>query len=295
MINPWQGIYPALLTPFDAEGNVNLRSLRALVRLNLSKGVQGFYVCGSTAEAFLLSDGQRRLILETVVEEAAGAARVIAHVGCISQRQAEDLARHARQAGADAVSAVPPFYYPFTAEDIRRYYSALADASSLPVLVYNIPGYTGVKLTVDDLRPLLEDARFLGVKHTSVDLYMLERLKGIRPDLTVYNGLDEMFLAGLSMGADGGIGSTYNFMAEKFLRMRALFEQGRMADALAIQRQVNNIVSALLSLGLMPAEKAALDLMGIPMGGCAKPFPELTAERRGELRRVLAENGCEGL
>ena len=294
-MDSFKGIYPALLTPFDAEGNVNHESLRRLVRLNMDKGVDGFYVCGSTAEVFMLTLVQRKEILETVVAEAGGRCRIIAHVGCLNQEQAVELAKHAKGAGADAVSSVPPFYYQFSIEDIRRYYLALADATSLPVVVYNIPAYSGVKLTVDDLLPLIKDERFLGVKHTSLDFFMLERMKTARPDLVVFNGLDEVFLAGISMGADGGIGSTYNFMAEKFIRMAACYREGRMSEALLVQKQVNAIVSAMLKMGLMAAEKEALNLMGIPMGRCVKPFPELQDEQRCALRDVLIENGCVGI
>lgn len=288
----FQGIYPALMTPFDAAGNVDRAALRRLVRLNMEKGVDGFYVCGSTAEVFLLTDAQRKEILETVMGEVNRALPVIAHVGCIAQAQAEGLARHAARLGVDAVSSVPPFYYPFTAEEIRRYYLALADAAAKPVLIYNIPGYSGVRLTVEELRPLLEDGRFLGVKHTSSDFFMLERMRRIRPDLVVLNGLDEMFLAGLSMGADGGVGSTYNFMAEKFVAMYRLFRQGRLGAALQIQEQVNAVVQTLLSLGLMAAEKEALCMMGLCERTCMRPFGELGDAQRAILRRTLSENGC---
>ena len=288
----FHGIYPALMTPFDAAGEVDRTALRNLVRVNMDKGVDGFYVCGSTAEVFLLTEAQRMQILETVLDEVNGALPVVAHVGAIGQEQAERLARHAAGAGADAVSSVPPFYYPFSAQEIRRYYSALADAAQRPVLIYNIPGYSGVKMSVEDLRPLLEDARFLGVKHTSSDFFMLERMKRVRPDMVIYNGLDEMFLAGLSMGADGGIGSTYNFMAEKFVAMYRLFQEGRMAEALQIQRQVNDVVQTLLSLGLMAAEKEALHLLGLCGPACKGPFGALDDAQRAILKRTLQENGC---
>lgn len=292
MMTEFKGIYPALMTPFDAGGNVDRAALRRLVRMNMKKGVNGFYVCGSTAEVFLLTGAQRMEILETVMAEVNHALPVIAHVGCISQAQAEELARHAARLGVDAVSSVPPFYYPFTAEEIRRYYLTLADAAKRPVLIYNIPGYSGVRLTVEDLRPLLEDGRFLGVKHTSSDFFMLERMRRIRSDLVVMNGLDEMFLAGLSMGADGGIGSTYNFMAEKFVAMYRLFQAGRMREALKIQGQVNAVVETLLSLGLMAAEKEALCLMGICSSACMRPFGGLSDGQRSILKKALSDNEC---
>lgn len=289
----FEGIFPALLTPFEKDNSISHHTLRDLVRMNLEKGVSGFYVDGSTAETFLLTLDERKAILETVADEVAGRATLIVHIGCISQDQAIDLARHAKNNGADAMSSIPPFYYGFGWDEIKRYYQSLVDAVDLPMLVYNYPGNSGVKFTLENIRELLADPRFFGVKHTSSDYYMLERIKGIRPDTIIYNGFDEMFLSGIAMGASGGIGSTYNFMAEKFVRMLHLVRQGMLQQARLIQTQVNNILEVLFQIGIMPAEKAALELMGIPMGNCRKPFREITQEERTRLRNVLKENGCE--
>lgn len=289
----FRGIFPALLTPFTASGEINHNALRALVRLNLSKGVTGFYVGGSTAEAFLLSADERKAILETVADEAAGRATLIAHIGCIGLNHALDLARHAKANGADAMSSIPPFYYGFSWEEIRAYYFDLVDAVDLPMLVYNFPANSGVKLTVENVSVFLNDPRFLGVKHTSSDYFMLERFKSIRDNVIVYNGFDEMFVAGVASGADGGIGSTYNFMAEKFVQIMTLVEEGKLEEARAIQRQANNIIAELIRVGVMPGEKAALQMMGIDMGDCRKPFRALSEADRKALGTVLRANGCE--
>jgi len=288
----FQGIFPALLTPFDKNGKVYYPALEKLVEMNLEKGVDGFYVCGSTAEAFLLEDEVRKEILEHVIEYNAGRGTIIAHIGTISQERAVELARHAEKAGADAVSSIPPFYYGFSFECIQNYYFAIADAVSIPVIIYNFPANSGVKLTTENVRVFLNDPRFLGVKHTSNDFFMLQQMKGIRDDVVIYNGYDEMFLSGIAAGADGGIGSTYNFMAEKFIAIRKHMLAGELVKAQAIQKQANNIIEELIRLNVMPAEKAALEMMGIEMGDCLKPFPSLTAGQKEELRKVLVENGC---
>ncbi len=287
----FHGIYPALLTPFTHEGKVNESALTQLVEMNLKKEVDGFYVCGSTGEAFMLEDEMRRHILEHVIDVNAGRAKIIAHIGTISQDRAVRLARHAEQAGADAVSSIPPFYYGFDFESIRQYYFAIADAVNIPVLIYNFPANTGVKLTLDNVSVFLKDPRFLGIKHTSSDFYMLEQMKAIREDVVIFNGYDEMFLSGLAAGADGGIGSTYNFMAEKFKKIEILFRQGEIKKAQEIQHQANNIIRALIQVGVMPGEKAILEKMGIPMGPCLKPFRALTDEEKGMLFQVAEKNG----
>ena len=235
MQESFKGIFPALVTPFDSGDRVSHEALAALVEYNLKKGVQGFYVDGSTAEAFLLSHEERKEILRTVSQAAAGRCTLIAHVGAVSVREAAELARYAEKLGYDAVSSVAPFYYKFSFEEVRSYYFALADAVSVPVLLYNIPAYSGVNLTVDNISEFLRDSRFIGVKHTSTDYFALRQYKTAFPDKVIYNGYDETFLAGLVMGADGAIGSTFNFMAEKFLEIRRLFLANDTLAAVRLQ------------------------------------------------------------
>ena len=288
MNTKFHGVFPALLTPFCADGSVNYKMLRELVRFNLDKGVSGFYVCGSTGEAFLLSQDERKNILETVLEEAGGKAAVIAHVGQIGEGFALDLAKHAKSAGADAISSVPPFYYGFSFDEIRKYYFDLAGAG-LPVIIYNF-SVGGAKLTTENVKEFLSDKRFIGVKHTSSDFYMLERLKAFRPNAVVFNGYDEMFLSGLIAGADGGIGSTYNFMAEKFIAIEKMFRQGDIAGAQAEQKRVNNIIEVLLKVGVIPGAKTICKALGLDPGVCRKPFAALSDEDEAWLLKVYREN-----
>ena len=288
----FKGIYPALLTPFDSEYRINEKALRQLVKMNLDKGVQGFYVCGSTAEAFMLSVEDRKKILEIVADENAGKAKIIAHIGTISQLQAIDLARHAQANGADMVSSICPFYYGFPFKDLKAFYYALADSVDLPVLVYYFPANSGVKFTLDMVEEFLCDERFAGVKFTNNDFFMLQQIKAHYPKSVVFNGYDEMFLCGISMGADGGVGSTYNFMAEKYLGIMDAFKNGNIAKAQKLQFEANAILVKLVKYGIMPAEKAILEMMGIPMGNCLKPFAEVSEEARKDLRETLLANGC---
>ena len=289
-MNPvFHGVFPALLTPFDASGAVNYNALRELVQWNLGKGVNGFYVCGSTSEAFLLTGDERKKIVETVCAEAAGKAAVIAHVGCIGQDMAVDLARHAKEAGADAVSSVPPFYYGFSFEEIKSYYFALADVG-LPVFIYNFTAAGGARLTTAQFMEFLSDPRFLGVKHTSSDFFLLERLKAFRPDAVIFNGYDEMFLSGLAAGADGGIGSTYNFMAEKYIAIEKAFRNGDLTAAQAEQKKANAIIAALLDCGVMPGCKALCRHLGLDLGDCRKPFRTLTEDQTRRLIAVYEDN-----
>lgn len=283
MNNKFQGIFPALLTPFDKNDNVNEAVLKQITRYNLDKGVNGFYVGGSTAEAFLLSFEERLQIMKTVAEEAKGATTLIAHIGCISTKQAITLAKEAKELGYDAISSVAPFYYKFSFPEIKKYYYDIVDAVELPMFIYNFPAFSGVNLTVDNIAEFLTDDRFLGVKHTSSDYFALEQFKAAFPEKIVYNGYDETFLAGLAMGADGAIGSTFNLMAEKFLQIRALYADNKTEEARAVQKEANAVIRALCKVGVMQGEKAVMDALGFDMGPARAPFAPLSQEQKKEL------------
>ena len=275
----YNGIFTALLTPFDKQNRVNEKELEKLVKLNLDMGVTGFYVGGSTAEAFLLTTDERKRIMD-VVKSAARDATLIAHIGSINELEATKLAIHANKTGYDAVSSVAPFYYKFTFEEIKNYYYRLADAAQLPMLVYHFPAFSGVNMGVNEIGQFLQDDRFLGIKYTSNDFFTMEQCKTSFPKKIVYNGYDEMFLAGLSMGADGGIGSTYNFMADKFVKIKTLFEAGEIDKAREFQKEANKIITVLCNIGVMQAEKEVLTQLGFDFGVCRHPFGEPTTEQK---------------
>ena len=274
-----KGIFTALLTPFDKNDNVNEKELEKLVRHNVNMGASGFYVGGSTAEAFFLSTEERKLIMD-VVKDTAPEKTLIAHIGSLREKEAHELSAHANKLGYKAISSVAPFYFKFTFEEIKGYYIRLAENSDIPMLVYHFPGFSGVNMGMGEISQFLSDDRFMGIKYTSNDFFTMEQCKSRFPDKVVYNGYDEMFLCGLSMGADGGIGSTYNFMADKFVRIQKLFDAGRISEAQEIQKQANRIISILCKIGVMPAEKEVLCQLGLDFGKCRPPFSSPNEEAR---------------
>lgn len=285
-MNKFKGLFTAQLTPFDANGKINEKALEQLIKNNIKMGIKGFYVGGTTAEAFLMSAQERKYLLE-LVKSMAEDRTIIAHIGSLNEAEAIDLAQHAEKTGADAISSVAPFYYKFTFNEIKNYYNRIADSVSVPMLVYNFPMNTGVTMTMNELDQFFTEDKFFGLKHTSSDFFTMEQVKAKYPDKIALNGFDEMFLAGLSMGADGGIGSTYNFMADKFVRIKELFEQNRIAEAQEIQHTVNKIVAVLFRLGLMPAQKEVLNQMGLNFGVCRHPFGELDEQGKETIRKEI--------
>ncbi|VDZ90845.1 N-acetylneuraminate lyase [Lelliottia amnigena] len=156
MAKQLRGVMAALLTPFNNQQALDKESLRRLVQFNIQQGIDGLYVGGSTGEAFVQSLSEREQVLEIVAEEAKGKITLIAHVGCVSTAESQQLAASASRFGFDAVSAVTPFYYPFSFEEHCDHYRAIIDSSNgLPMVVYNIPALSGVKLTLDQINTLV--------------------------------------------------------------------------------------------------------------------------------------------
>lgn len=286
------GIFTALLTPFNDDYTINEASLKKLVEFNLEKGVNGFYVGGSTGEGMVMSPEERKEVFRIVKEAAGDRVPMIAHCGAISTDSAIDMAKTAEALGYTAVSAVAPFYYSFPYPAIRKYYDDIVSSVSIPMVVYNFPGGNGFTFTADYASEMFEDERFIGIKHTSADLFALQQFKQkIKRPVKLFNGFDEMCLGGLSMGADGAIGSTYNFMADRFLKIYDEFHNGSIEKAQKIQNGANEIIAEMIKYGVFQCEKAVLTHMGIDMGPCRRPFLPISKEGFEAMKKVA--NDCK--
>lgn len=283
-----EGIYAALITPMTATGDVNYAVLRQVTRWELTRGVEGLYVCGSSGEGLLLSLDERKAILETVLAEVGGAAPVIAHIGTIRTDDVIALAHHAARVGASAVSMIPPYYYRFGQEEILSYYEDVLRAVDLPVIIYNIPAFTGITFTSSNSGRLLAHPRLAGVKHTSHNMYDLERMRVAYPDKVYFNGYDEVFLSGLAAGATSAIGTTINLFPDWFREIRDRYLAGAMKTAADVQHRVNATVELFLEVGIFNAVKYVFTLWGMDCGACRRPFLPLTDEQKQRIAAFLA-------
>lgn len=291
MVSHLRGVMPALLTPFDAQQNIDRASLRRLVRFNIEQGVDGVYVGGSTGEAFVQSLSEREEVLEIVAEEAKGKITLIAHVGCVSTAESQQLAVAAKRYGFDAVSAVTPFYYSFSFEEHCDHYRAIIDsADGIPMVVYNVPALSGVKLTLEQINQLVTLPGVGALKQTSGDLYQMEQIRRAHPELVLYNGYDEIFASGLLAGADGGIGSTYNIMAWRYLGIVQALKEGDTAKAQQLQHECNKVIDLLVKVGVFRGLKTVLhymDVLSVPL--CRKPFAPVEDKFQAELKALAQQ------
>ena len=283
-----KGICPAIVTPLDKKGGFDAAAMRRIVRHQLGAGVHGFYVCGGTGEGLLLTIEERQAVLETVLDEVKGRATVIAHIGAFQTADTLVLARHASDAGADAIAAMPPaYFYKPDVLGLVRHYAEVAAASRVPVLVYNIPGRVGIDMTPELFDQLLGIENIVGMKDSSGNCYRMGLFfsGGRRP--TIFNGEDTVLLAGLLSGACGGIGATYNMMPERFVRLWDAFLAGDVSDAARIQLRINELISALLVVNLFSGLKQTLAWMGQECGEPRTPIRPLTDEETAKLRASL--------
>ncbi|MGI5989119.1 MAG: N-acetylneuraminate lyase [Lachnospiraceae bacterium] len=281
-------IYSALMVPFHADESVNYEALRQLVEREVQEGVEGFYVCGSSGEGLLMSVEEREKVTECVLDQVAGRAPVIAHCGTIRTADVIRLARHAIKAGCVAVSMIPPYYYHFSMDDITHYYLDVIDAvPDAPVIIYNIPSFTGIEFSKDNASELLANPNIIGIKHTSKDLYNLERMATDYPEKVLINGYDEQFLAALCMGAQATIGTTVNLFYPLFKGVRAAFDARDLDTGKILQQDINWRMENIVKVGLFPATKYGCALKGTDCGTCRRPFRDITQEQKALIRKTV--------
>src|SRR6516162_2184792 len=226
-MNALSGLHAALATPYTETDEISEPCVRALARFVLRQKLDGVYVGGSTGEALLQSAAERQTVFRIVAEECRAKAKLIGHVGALTTKESVTLAKACAELGYDAISAIPPIYFPYTKEDVRGYYEAISDAASgVPVILYNIPAMSGRRFSLSDLGELVQLPGIIGIKQTDTDMYQMEQLRRRYPELLLLNGYDEVLLSALVSGARGGVGSTFNIMGWRYQRLRTLVESG---------------------------------------------------------------------
>jgi len=286
-LEKYQGMYSALVCPFSKKGRVNLDIVCRLVDAHLKAGLKGFYVCGTTGEGIKLSIEERKAIVETVVEHARGRGYCIVSVSHASSDIAGELAGHAEEAGADMVSTVPAIYYPTGFKGIYHHYNTICSYTKLPMLIYWVPVMSGVTLSTDEFNRFFEIPNVIGMKfsdpHYARMTTIIEAQKG---NCLAFSGYDELCLPGLIMGSSGAIGSTINLAPKAFVRLKKLYDAGKIGQAQQLQFRIVRLVNALLPYGFT-GWKEAMTLSGYDCGPARAPFIGMTAGQKKKLAKEL--------
>ncbi|MCI8316274.1 MAG: N-acetylneuraminate lyase [Lachnospiraceae bacterium] len=289
-ISKYQGIIPAFYACYDENGEVDEGRVEQLTDYMVKKGVKGLYVGGSSGECIYQSVADRKRTLERVVDVSGGKLTIIAHVACNNTAESRELAVHAQSLGVDAIAAIPPIYFHLPEYAIAQYWNDISDAApDTDFIIYNIPQLAGVALTMPLFREMRKNPRVAAVKNSSMPTQDIQMFKAEGGEgFAVLNGPDEQLVAGLAIGADGGIGGTYGVMPELYLKIMELVNAGKLDAARKVQYAANDIIYAMCACrgNLYGVIKEILKIReGLALGGVRKPLPPLISEDMAQVKK----------
>ena len=288
------GCGTAIVTPFAPDGSVDVEALRKLAAWQVEEGIDFLVPCGSTGEAQTLSAEERMLVVRTVVETVAGRVPVMAGATHNDTREAVAEARRMSGLGVTWLLSATPYYNKPTPEGLVQHFTAVADAATVPVCLYNVPGRTAVNLRPETVLRLAEHPNIRGIKEASGDLPQVQHLLLGRPEgFAVLSGEDNLTLAVMAAGGDGLISVASNEIPALMTRLVQLARRGRMAEARELFYQALPLLEAnFLETNPAPV-KAALTAMGRIENRLRLPLVPLSEPRRAPLLAALREAGVE--
>lgn len=290
----FEGVFTALVTPFRSDA-VDEATLRDLVERQIEAGVDGVVPCGSTGEAATLSHAEHRRVVEICVEAVRGRVQILAGTGSNSTRESIELTRHAREAGADGALLISPYYNKPTQEGVIAHYAAVARATGLPLVVYNIPGRTASNLLPATISRLAEIEGVVGVKESCGDLAQVSRVVALCPEsFTVLAGDDALALPIIAVGGRGLISTTSNVAPRPIVQLVAAARAGDLSRARELHLRLLPLFDALFCETNPIPVKAALAILGLAQDEIRLPLTPLGASNRERLQATLKEQGILG-
>ncbi len=285
------GVYPAIITPMTAEGELNEAAFREVVEFNIQAGVHGFWVAGGTGESVLLDDEENMRIAEIAADQARGRIKNIMHVGAPTTRRAARMAERAARAGVDAICCVPPFFYRYSDEAIVQHYKTVAAAADLPLFVYNLPQSTGVEITPELMLKIKEGVPQLkGLKHSALTFSNVRAFARMGLDCFIGNSM--LMLPALTIGATGCIDGPPNIAPELWVEVWNAYRAGDLKRAEAAQDRASEVSLLCRKYGIHATAKAVLsERLGIDCGDPRLPGLPLTPQQRAEILRGASRLG----
>jgi 4-hydroxy-tetrahydrodipicolinate synthase len=292
MAGRFGSVITAMVTPFKDDGSLDLDRAQKLVRWLMDHGSDGLVVAGSTGEAATLSDEEKATLWRAAVEAAGGKGPIIAGSGTYDTQHSIHLTEEAEKAGCDGLLVVSPYYNKPPQSGLYEHFSAVARASSLPMLVYNIPGRTAVRISNETLLRLAEVDNIVGVKDSTADFDGLSHLIAAAPEgFEVYTGDDWATFGAVCVGAVGVISVAAHVSGQRMRQMIDLIEGGDVPAARKIHHELLPIYDGLfLTTNPIPV-KAAMELIGQPAGSPRLPLVAATDEERTKIRKALEDAG----
>ena len=289
-----QGIFVPHVTPFTRDGDLNLEALRRCVEFWIDGGVSGLVTCGSNGEAPYLSREERRKVIETVLDEVNDRVPVIAGTGGMSTRETIQLTKDAEDLGVGAAMVVTPFYFRYSDEEIYQHYKAVAEATDLPILLYNVPKFTGFSLKPSVVEKLvLECDNVIGIKDSSGSIAQItEIIRLVGDKISVLAGTADVVLPTLMLGGKGAVIAVANIAPKLCSDLYREFKAKNYEKASKLQMTVSLLNEFVVRKhNQLAAIKHALNVQAIPAGYPRRPTLELRKEEMREVEESLRKVG----
>ncbi|WP_223590773.1 4-hydroxy-tetrahydrodipicolinate synthase [Neobacillus bataviensis] len=278
----------AMVTPFDQNGEVDYHATKNLVNYLIANGSDGLVVAGTTGESPTLTTEEKVELFKFVVREADGRVPVIAGTGSNNTRASISLSKLAEEAGVDGIMLVAPYYNKPCQEGMYQHFKAIAESTSLPVMLYNIPGRCVVNISVETIVRLSAIKNIVAVKEASGNLdAMAEIISQTPSDFTLYSGDDGLTLPVLAIGGAGVVSVASHIIGNEMQAMINSFKNGALEEAAALHRKLLPIMKALFAAPNPTPVKTALNMNGVPVGGVRLPLVPLSEDEKSALQSVL--------
>lgn len=281
-------VITAMVTPFDAGGEVDYAKAATLARRLVADGNDGLVIAGTTGESPTLSDEEKVRLFATVKEAVGDRGKVIAGTGTYNTAHSIHLSQDALRAGCDGLLLVNPYYNRPSQEGLYAHFRAVAESTPLPVMLYNIPGRTGVNCTPETIARLAQIPNVVAVKEAAGSLDQVSEIRVKTPEgFLIYSGDDSLTLPKLAVGATGVVSVAGNLTARPIQEMIQAFFAGRVAEALALHRRLWPLFKVLFITTNPVPVKAAMRLVGFDCGGVRLPLVQATPKEEEQIRAVL--------
>ncbi len=283
----FQGAGVAIITPFTEDG-VNYEELGRIIEDQIAGGTDSIVITGTTGESATMTDEEHKEAIRYTVEKVNGRIPVVAGTGSNETAYAVQLSQYAEKVGADGLLLVTPYYNKCTQKGLIKHFTTIADAVNIPVILYNVPSRTGVKIQVDTFAELAKHPRIVGVKEASGDLSSIIRIRqACGDDLAIYSGNDDQIVPILSIGGKGVISVLSNVAPKQAHDICQLYFDGKVKEAAELQIEYMDLISELFSEVNPIPVKAAMRLEGYDAGPLRLPLTEIEPEHLENLKKAM--------
>jgi 4-hydroxy-tetrahydrodipicolinate synthase len=291
-----QGCYVAIVTPFTVDGQVDEKGLRSNIEFLIENGVSGIVPCGTTGESATLSWDEHNNVVDIALDQVKGRVQVIAGAGSNSTSESIEAAAHAKEKGAHAILCITPYYNKPTQEGLYQHYKMIATTVDIPMVLYNVPGRTGVNMLPKTVERLCEFKSIVAIKEASGNIQQISEIhRRCGERLTVLSGDDALTLPILACGGQGVISVVANIWPQKMVAMLKAFFAGDMPAALLLHEDLLPVSNAMFFETSPGPVKTAMNYLGLAAGPLRLPLVDMESDTREKLISVLKQSGIKQL